>query len=115
MGGWLASLTYTLSIHASAIKPSRTKWALIISSAWALLPWLLWAVYQFHKPDHADLFWMSAIPLVFISFIPMLLSGGGTQTGDWFPIAWVFGCSVFNLAAGLLLSFVIRVFSKRER
>ena len=93
---------------------SRIKVALVISSAWALDPWLLWAVYQFHKPGgHADPFWGLAIPLVFVSFIPMFLKYGGRAGagGDWFPIAWVFGCSIFNLAAGLLLSFVIRAFS----
>jgi hypothetical protein len=94
------------------MKPSRIKWSLIISSAWALLPWLLWAVFQFHKPDHASLFWMLAMPFVFISFILMLLIHGDTYTADWFPMAWVFGCSVFNLAFGLSLSFVIRVLDR---
>ena len=96
------------------MRRSRIKWPLIASGAWALLPWLLWAVYQFHKPDHADPFWLPAMPLVFASFIPMLLNYGDTPAGNWFPIVWVLGSSVFNLAAGLLLSFIVSLFSTQS-
>jgi len=34
------------------------KWLWIFPALWAISPWLFWFVYQFHKPDHADPFWL---------------------------------------------------------
>jgi hypothetical protein len=83
------------------------KWLSFVPMTWALLPWLFWCVFQFHKPDHADPFWLPAIPFIYVSFIPMMLFGHDSDNPNWFPLGWVAGSSVFNLAAGALLSVII--------
>ena len=91
-----------------------TKWLLLIPAIWGALPWVFWCVYHFHKPDHADPLWLPAMPFVFVSFIPMLLFGNGTQNPDWFPLGWVAGSSVFNLAAGGLLFLFVSVYRSQR-
>jgi hypothetical protein len=89
-------------------------WVWLVGSAWALLPWMFWAVYQHHKPDHADVFWLPAMPLVFLSFIPLLAAyGGDTSHDNWFPVGWVLVCSVFNLIAYPLTLLLIRFWSNK--
>lgn len=92
------------------MKTSTFKGLLIGALIWALLPWLFWCVCQVHKPDHADPFWLPAMPIVLASFIPMLISH--YEGPDWFPIGWVIASSVFNLVVGVLVSFVTRSISR---
>jgi hypothetical protein len=94
----------TLGIIAR-MKPSTRKWLLIIAVVWAAMPWLCWFVFQFHKPDHADVFWLPAMPLVIISFIPMLVSHPDTVG---FPVGWVIGSSVFNFMVVALVMFFVK-------
>ncbi len=83
------------------------KWFLILPVwIWALLPWIFWCVYEIHKPGHADPFWLPVMPLVFVSFIPMLLVQRDANP-NWFPLGWVIGCSLFNLTVGALLIVTI--------
>ena len=90
------------------------KLLLIVAVIWAVMPWALWFVYQFHKPDHADPFWLLAMPLVFLSFIPMLLKHSDTGSGGWFPVGWVIVSSAFNFAVGTLLAIFVRLFRKQN-
>jgi len=84
----------------------RKRWLLILALTWAALPWVFWGVYQFHSPDHADAFWLPAMPFILISFIPMWV-GHGTADPNWFPLAWVIGSSIFNLTVGALLVIIV--------
>jgi hypothetical protein len=96
------------------MKVSLFKGLLIVVVIWAVMPWALWFVYQFHKPDHADAFWLPAMPLVFLSFVPMLLKHSVTGSESWFPIGWVVGSSAFNLAVGILFAFLVRSLRRRS-
>lgn len=68
---------------------------------------VFFCVFQFHKADHADPFWLPAMPFVYGSFIPMMLFGNSADNPNWFPLGWVIGSSVFNLAIGTLVSALI--------
>lgn len=95
------------------MKTFKFKWLLIVTGTWALLPWLLWLVYQFHKPDHADVFWLLALPFTFISFLPMFLSQGG-DAPMWFPMGWVIGSSAFNLVLGTAFFLAVSLLTKKR-
>jgi hypothetical protein len=90
------------------LKPSNLKLTLLVSGAWALLPWILWLLYQFHKPDHADIVWWAATPAVFIAYSPMIMFRVDSEVGNWFPMAWVVGCSAFNFVIGTVICFFVR-------
>ena len=81
------------------------RWLKILPVLWALLPWFFWCVYQFHKLDHADPFWLVAIPFVFVSYIPAMVFGSGAGSADWFALGPVIISSIFNLALGAFLIF----------
>ena len=86
--------------------------ALIV--VWALSPWLVWAVYQFHKPDHADAFWTASIPFVIFSCLPLVLSQASWDGTNWFPTGMVAVCSIFNVAAGILILAVVKALRKHR-
>jgi hypothetical protein len=95
--------------HPWVVKISLFKLLLAITTFWALMPWLLWAVYQFHPPDHADPFWLLMIPFAFASFIPMILRSNDSGDTSWFPLGWVVASSLFNLLVGGLILLVVKV------
>jgi ACR3 family arsenite efflux pump ArsB len=88
------------------------KWILI--GLWVISPWLFWTVYQFHSPDHADVFWTAAMPLVIVSCQPMLLSHSATEGAVLFPTGMVAWCSIFNLVAGVLIFTIVKTLKKNS-
>ena len=54
------------------MKPRTWKFY-ILPIGFAALPWLFWAINLFHPPDHADVFWMVGMPLVFVTCSPIFV------------------------------------------
>jgi hypothetical protein len=69
-------------------------------------------VYQFHKPDQADVFWLTAMPFTVVSWLPLLLSHSATEGATLFPEGTVALCSIFNLVAGVLILSVVKTLKK---
>ena len=94
---------------------SKRRWlsrpVLIGVAAWALLPWFFALVYSFHPFDHADPFWLPALPWVIVSFLPMEMFA---PHAHGFPLPWVAASSVFNLAAGLLVTGIAAAIRARR-
>lgn len=94
------------------MKNSRWPIPALTISVPTLVPWVLWAIYQFHKPDHADVFWLPAMPLSFIFLLPMwLIHGGGGP--NWFPVDWVALSSAFNLVFAASIWSVVLLIKKK--
>src|SRR5258706_9926737 len=96
---------FTSEASFASMKTSTRKWLLIVAVVWAAMPWLFWSVYQFHNPDHADVFWLPAMPFVILSFVPMLVSRPETVG---FPMGWVIGSLAFNFVVVALVMFFVK-------
>jgi hypothetical protein len=99
------------------MKSSPFKKVTIAALIWALLPWGFCAAYTLHKPHHADAFWLPAIPLVFVSFIPILIPAilGFYDSDTEFSLGMVIGSSIFNLMAGLFIAYLVRGFGRKTK
>lgn len=99
-------------ISAATAKYLVMYWGVMCAAIWAFMPWFFSAVYDVHKFDHADPFWLGAAPVVLASFIPMWFSHSRVIG---FPLGWVIVSSVFNLTVGLLLGWLLQWAAMRRK